>query len=500
MSSKVKGDLMILSDLLDGYRVETLTGDRDRPVSALCDDSRKVVPDSLFFAVKGARTDGNRYIPDAIKRGARVVVSEQNHKPSGDYTFVKVQDIHDAMAFLADRFYGHPSGSFGLVGITGTNGKTTTAYLIYQMLRLLGKKTGLIGTINYIIGDTVMKATLTTPTAIQFQRLLDRMREASMEYVVTEVSSHALDQRRVEYSDFDVAVFTNLSRDHLDYHGDMDSYFRAKERLFLELNPLRAVINMDDSYGNRLLDSLKEKETDIIGYGLSLSADLYAVDISTGTWGTEFGLYYQGHFYSRVKSRLLGIVNIYNMLAAIGSMIALGFDLKDILALCESLNPAEGRMEIINEGQPYTVVVDYAHTPDALEKLLETLRGLGGKRLITLFGCGGDRDRGKRPLMGEIASGLSDYVFITSDNPRTEKPQQIVEDIVKGIRSDNYTVVLDRREAIFRAVEFCNPGDILVVAGKGHEDYQEINGKRIPFDDRNTVRQAIKHRLKRTFQ
>ena len=481
-----------LKELIDGYRLESIAGSLDCEVSLLCDDSRKATPDSMFFAVKGTRVDGNSFIQDALERGARVVVSEEGQIPDGKHTFLKVGDIYDAMAFFSDRFYRHPSGAFRLIGITGTNGKTTTAGLIYQMLRRLGKTAGLIGTIRYITGDSVLKARLTTPTAIEFQQLLSRMRDSSIQYVISEVSSHALDQKRVDYSDFDVAVYTNLSRDHLDYHNDMEAYFRAKRRLFFDFPVSVAVINADDPYGSRMLEELKDKE--VISYGLSRSATIHADRITASTEGIRCVFNYSGKGYD-ITTGLLGLINVYNLLAATSALLGLGFDINEVVSTIAFLEPAEGRMELIDEGQPFTVLVDYAHTPDALQKLLETVRGLDGKRVITVFGCGGDRDRGKRPLMGEVASSLSDMLFITSDNPRTEPPEQIIDDILKGVKNHNFMVVVDRKEAITKAIQECQPGDVLVIAGKGHEDYQEIYDQRIPFDDRRVVREVLRQRF-----
>ncbi len=481
---------MKLRELIKGYEVQEQRGDLDVEVSGITDDSRSVKPGYLFFALKGERVDGRDFIPQAIEAGAVGVVAEGGVN-SPDAPYIGVNDVHDAMAFVADRFYGHPSQGLKLVGITGTNGKTTTAYLVYQMLETLGKKVGLTGTIRYIIGSKTQSAPLTTPTSIEFQRILSEMLRESVEIVVSEVSSHALHQKRVSYTDFDIGVFTNLSHDHLDYHGDMESYFSAKEGLFRDFKLKKAVINVDDPYGERLIKSLKIRGKELISYGLKHDATLRAKEVVTDIHGASLLLEFENRIY-RVRTPLPGITNVYNLLAALGTTVALGFGIEDVIETLTRLKPAEGRMELIKEGQPFTVVVDYAHTPDALEKLLETVRGFTSNRIITVFGCGGNRDKKKRPEMGEIAERLSDMVVVTSDNPRYEEEEQIIRDILSGMKMKKHIVLKDRKEAIHRALQLCELGDVLVIAGKGHEDYQEIRGMRMHFDDREVVREWIK--------
>ncbi len=481
---------MKLRKLIEGYETEEVKGDLDVEVSGITNDSRTVKPGYLFFALRGERVDGNDFISQAVSAGAVAVVTEQQMQ-SMQATYIRVNDVHDAMAFISDKYYGHPSGRFYLIGITGTNGKTTTAYLIYQMLEGMGKKAGLTGTIRYIVGSKLYNAHLTTPTSLEFQRLLSEMVKEDMEVVVSEVSSHALHQKRVAYSEFDAGVFTNLSHDHLDYHGDMESYFQAKEMLFKEFDLKTAVINIDDPYGARLISRLNDRELRLISCGIKEDALLKAGQIRAGMSWTSMVLTLNGASYS-VESPLLGVTNVYNLLLALGTMVAIGFELEELLHLIPGLCPAEGRMELIREGQPFTVVVDYAHTPDALEKLLETVRGFSKKRVITLFGCGGNRDRKKRPEMGAIAERFSDIVVVTTDNPRYEDEREIIEDILRGMNDRRHIVVQDRAQAIEHAVKLCEPDDVLVIAGKGHEDYQEIRGKRIHFDDREVVREAIK--------
>ncbi len=487
---------MKLSELIGDYEVIDLKGDPELEITGIADDSRLVKPGYIFFAVRGEKVDGNDFIPQAVSSGAVAVVTEKKIV-SSDYTCIRVKDIHDAMAFFADRYYGHPSGALRMVGITGTNGKTTTASLIYQMLEGIGKRVGLIGTIKYIIGSKVYNARLTTPTSIEFQRLISEMVKEDVDIVVSEVSSHALHQKRVAYSEFDIGVFTNLSHDHLDYHGDMESYYASKEILFRDFDLGAAVVNLDDSYGKRLISILEGRDIHIVTYGIRESAQLKARDIKTDLDGTSLVIDVDEVSYS-IKSPLLGMTNVYNFLSALATVVALGFKVDDVLPLIPVLRPAEGRMEFIKEGQPFTVIVDYAHTPDALEKLLETVREFSSNRIITVFGCGGNRDRKKRPEMGAIAERLSDMVVVTTDNPRYEEAESIIRDILQGMKDSKHIVVEDRAQAIEKAVQMCKADDVLVIAGKGHEDYQEVKGKRLHFDDREVVREAIKKYLSRT--
>lgn len=460
-------------------------------------NSREIEEDSIFVAIPGQNIDGHDFIKEAIKKGAVAVVYEKaRYKPDNKVTWIGVNDSRDALAWISSKYYGNPSKKLHLIGITGTNGKTTTSYLIREILKKEGKRTGLIGTIKYLIDDEEVKAQHTTPEALQFQQLLREMLDRGIDYVISEVSSHALALRRVDYSDFEVAVFTNLSRDHLDFHKDMEDYFKAKKRLFKEL--LRkdgvSVINIDDEYGKRLSQEVEGRK---ILFSLQNSqADIYVKNYKLMFDGTEIESFINGekHF---LKTPLLGIPNIYNTLSAVGVALSLNIPLNTIKSALLEAKAPDGRFENINEGQNFLVFVDYAHTPDALERLLKsviTLREeLGHKgRIITLFGCGGNRDRGKRPEMGRIASELSDYVILTSDNPRLEEPREIIRDIEEGIIKDNFIVVTDRKNALRVGVSMCAKGDILIVAGKGHEDYQEIKGKRFTFSDKEILREILR--------
>lgn len=485
-----------------------VSGDLNISIDSVTFNSKEVTEGSLFISIVGQNTDGHNFIDEAIRAGtSSVVFNKERYRPENkNITWIGVKDTRDALAWISAKFYGEPSKELKLIGITGTNGKTTTSYLIREILKASEKKTGLIGTIRYLIDEEEIKAVHTTPESLHFQKLLREMVNRKVEYVISEVSSHALALKRVDYVWFDVAVFTNLSRDHLDFHSDMEDYFRAKSRLFLELlkpNGL-SVINFDDQYGRRLADEVKGRK---ILYSLENSnADVYVKKYSLTFDGSELEIAIKNRETISFKTSLLGIPNIYNILSAISTAVALGIETENIKKGIEKAKAPEGRFESIREGQKFLVFVDYAHTPDALERLLLSVRRLREElkdhriskeisikgRIITLFGCGGNRDRGKRPLMGAIAAELSDLVILTSDNPRWESPRDIIREIEEGVRSDNYIVIPNREEALRIAVKICREGDILIVAGKGHEDYQEIEGKRYPFSDREVLRSALK--------
>ncbi len=486
---------MRLGELIEGLMPVTVTG--DCVIGGLSCDSRNVGEGDLFFAVRGGHFDGNEFIKDALMRGAGAIVSGSPLSMPMDVPYVQVQDIYTAMAGIADRFYGHPSRRLSITGITGTNGKTTTSYILHNILSAAGINAGLIGTIRYILGARELRGRFTTPEALDFQRMLAEMHDRGITHAIAEVSSHALSLKRVDFTDFDIAVFTNLTRDHLDFHGDMEMYYRAKRRLFLELARHAAVVNVDDPYGRRLVKEIREgagQGTDlrIITCGIdSDDAELRAVEIREGFEGLDFTLMYGSEMF-RVSSPLLGLTNIYNILSAIGASVASGTEWERIVEGVGRCRGVEGRMEPVKAGQDFLAVVDYAHTPDALQKVLETLRRLTRGRIITVFGCGGDRDRGKRPEMGRIAAELSDTAIVTSDNPRTEDPAGIVDDIIRGMEKGEYIIEPDRKRAIEEAVRIAGPDDVVLVAGKGHEEYQEIGGVRYSFSDREVLREEIR--------
>jgi UDP-N-acetylmuramoyl-L-alanyl-D-glutamate--2,6-diaminopimelate ligase len=459
-------------------------------VSDVTHDSRRVGPEGLFVAIRGTAADGNQFVDAARKRGAAAVASENPPQPG--VPWIQVPDARKALAAFSAAVLGDPASKLTLAGVTGTNGKTTTSYLIDAALREAGRTVGLLGTVQYRIGDRLSEAVRTTPEASDLQRLFHEMVVASCSHAVLEVSSHSLALDRVYGVSFEVAVFTNLTRDHLDFHGDMDAYFAAKRRLFdTLLAPTgRAVINAED---DRARELAAVSRAPVWTYAVDGPADFRAEDVQLRLDATRFRLRSPlGDF--AVETPLIGRFNVQNALAAFAASAALGLDPPAILRGLRAITGVPGRLERVDAGQPFTVVVDYAHTDDALKKVLETVRQLGPRRLITVFGCGGDRDRTKRPLMGAVASRLSDVAIVTSDNPRSEPPEAILEEIQKGMnggRGAERHAIVDRRDAIARALEMAGPGDAVVIAGKGHETYQQLRDRTVPFDDRQVARDVL---------
>jgi UDP-N-acetylmuramoyl-L-alanyl-D-glutamate--2,6-diaminopimelate ligase len=492
---------MTISELLKGLKVRHKSGPLNIKIKGITYDSRLVKNGFLFVAIKGFSVDGHDYIKEAISRGAIAVVTEESVKPqiveqltTQDKAIIEVTDSRKALALLATAFYGEPSKKMSLIGITGTNGKTTTGYITKSILETWGKNVSLLGTINYIIGDKIKKAHHTTPESLDLQRYLKEMVESRVEYAVLEVSSHALALSRIEGCSFKVAAFTNFSQDHLDFHGSMDEYFRVKTKLFNYLGAGGiAVLNWDDPMVKSLTRKLNCK---IITCGLEKGAMLRAENISKdypqlmGWNGLCFDIQTPERKLT-IRSRLIGNFNVYNILMAVGIAYALGVEEHVIQEGVYRAKPVEGRLERIDEGQRFLCIIDYAHTEDALKKLIQEARLMTPGRVITVFGCGGDRDKTKRPLMGAVATELSDFVIITSDNPRTEEPMDIIQDIIRGTKKNNYTIQPDRAKAIREAVAMAEKGDTVLIAGKGHEDYQEIKGVRYPFSDREVVKEAI---------
>jgi UDP-N-acetylmuramoyl-L-alanyl-D-glutamate--2,6-diaminopimelate ligase len=478
---------------------KTVLGGLPPEITGVSYDSRTVGRGELFVAVPGLKHDGRRFVGQAIERGAGLVVAE-GPDPLADTTVgrVLVPSSREALARLADAYFGHPSGALTVVGITGTNGKTTTSFLVDALLRERGHRTGIVGTIEYRIGDEVMPAGQTTPEAVELQALLARMVRAKVTAVSMEVSSHALALHRVDGIAFDVAVFTNLTQDHLDFHGTIDEYRRAKARLFgltaAGDKPGRAaVINADDPAGPSMVAGLALAP---ITYGIRTAADVRPRRFVSGVDGIRMDVETpRGRL--AVASPLVGEHNVMNLLAAVGVGVALEVPLAEIGPPLGSVRAVPGRFERVEAGQLFLVVVDYAHTPDALERVLGTARKLvsPGGRLAVVFGCGGDRDRGKRPLMGAIAARLADRVWVTSDNPRSEPPQRIIEEIVAGLPrgegAARHATIPDRRAAIQAALDWARAGDVVVIAGKGHEPYQIVGAEVLPFDDRDVARAAL---------
>ena len=484
-----------LATLISELPGEILTGSVHCPVKDLKTDSRHVQRDTLFTALRGTRTDGHLFLAEALDRGAGALVVEElpatlwPRVQAEGQTVIRVPDCYQAVAMLASAYYQHPARQLSLIGITGTNGKTTTAYIVESILQAAGESVGMLGTVGYHIGMKRLPAPQTTPDATLLQDLLSQMVAAGTRYAVMEVSSHALTQERVRGCPFAVAAFTNLSRDHFDYHGSESAYFNAKARLFRDLEAEWHVLNLDDPYGRALLQTSHARP---LTYGLASSTTLKPHAVHHGLDGIRFVLpTSEGPL--TLSSTLVGRHNIYNLLAGIGIAQAVGIDAEAIRQGVARLREVPGRLERVACGQDVTVFVDYAHTPAALEQVLRLVRAETAGRLITVFGCGGDRDPGKRPLMGQAATAISDYTIITSDNPRTEDPQRIIDDIVDGLTAppSSYTAILDRRQAIEQAIAMAQAHDTVVIAGKGHEDYQIIGDQRCHFDDRDVARAAF---------
>ncbi|MGL4652550.1 UDP-N-acetylmuramoyl-L-alanyl-D-glutamate--2,6-diaminopimelate ligase [Cetobacterium sp.] len=432
-------------------------------------DSRKIKPGDVFVALKGALVDGHKYIDKALENGAVAVIVSEEVELKGDVTYFLVDDLRNKLGIMASNFYGNPEKKLKIIGVTGTNGKTTTTYLIEQ---ILGEEyVARIGTVEYKIGDEIIEAPNTTPESLDIIKMSKKAVDKGLKYLVMEVSSHGLTSGRVDMLDFDVAVFTNLTPEHLDYHKDMDDYFEAKKILFKKLkNKENSVINIDDFYGEKIA-----KEFGGMSYSLDKDADL---DLN---------------IIKEMKPTLLGKFNMYNILGAIGVGKLLGVDSSLIKERVGKIKGAPGRFEAVSIGQDFRVIVDYAHTGDALENILQGVKDLGETgKIITVFGCGGDRDKTKRPVMAEVAEKYSQLVIVTSDNPRTEKAEDIIEDILKGFKNKNYIVEIDRKEAIKKAVLKAEKDDIILIAGKGHETYQILGNTKIHFDDREIAIEAIK--------
>ena len=497
---------MQLSKIIAALRPEPVRvdGPADLEVTALTHDSRQAGPGTLFVALPSvtpgrtgdAAAGGVRFILEAVEKGAPAVITSADLDiPRA--TVIRVTDPRAALADAAAVFYGHPSLQLQTAGVTGTNGKTTVTFLLKHLLDVAERPCGLIGTVRYIVGPRELPAARTTPESDDVQRLLREMRDVNCRAAVMEVSSHALHQDRVRGVEFDAAVFTNLTQDHLDYHGTMDAYFAAKQQLFAHLAAQThkrgaAVVNIDDRYGRRLLDEMDPRVTTVT-FGQSSNAMFRAADLRTDLHGTQFTLQAGGKSYL-VRLPLIGTFNVYNALAALASMHALGHDVRKSVDALKNAPQVPGRLEMVPGPKSFRVFVDYAHTPDALENVLRTLRSLEPSRVITVFGCGGDRDKAKRGPMGRAAEELSDWCIVTSDNPRSEDPEAICSQITSALRGQNHETVTDRRAAIRRAVALAGEGDIVLVAGKGHEDYQEIGARRVPFDDVAEAASAIRGR------
>jgi UDP-N-acetylmuramoyl-L-alanyl-D-glutamate--2,6-diaminopimelate ligase len=494
-----------LSQLIKGFPVLNVMGTLEKEITSIAFDSRNVKPGSLFVAIPGLKQDGSQFIQDAIHRGALAFITElpMDHLSamglvSNGLTAVCVDDSRLALASVSATHYGNPSGSMNLVGITGTNGKTTLTYILETLYQTQGAKTGVIGTINYRYGNFEAPASVTTPESLDINRMLADMAENEIKDCFLEVSSHSLALSRVAGLRFSLGIFTNLSRDHLDYHANMEHYKNTKKKLFLDNFMEQQIINIDDPVGKEIVG---ETNRSTLTTGIDQIADIRAEHCVLSDSG--------GHFILKtpsgsreVHTRLLGRHNIYNLLSGAAAAYAQGFSLDEIQKGLQAISHIPGRFERIDFGQDFSVVVDYAHTHEALANALTAALALTSKNVIVVFGCGGDRDRGKRKEMGRVALELSDFAVITSDNPRTEDPDRIIEDILKGVpagsrKAQDYIVLADREKAIEYAIENARSGDLVLIAGKGHENYQILNSGTIHFDDREIATNAINQRMNR---
>lgn len=483
---------MKLSSIIQDIDPLAVRGRVEREINNIVYDSREVGDRDLFICISGFETDGHLYIDQALDRGAvAVVVEEEPARYVPGITYIRVGDSRETMSYLANSFFEYPLEQLDLIGVTGTNGKTTTTYLIKSILEEAGYNTGLIGTIKNIIGNTTVPASRTTPESLDLYRLFYRMVENDIDYVVMEVSSHALDLKRVQGMEFAIAVFTNISQDHLDYHKTFDLYLEAKSQLFSQLaDGGRGIVNIDDLHSDYILEACSEE---VLGYGIDSEAEFVGDDIRLSATGVDFTV--RGQVELGISLHLAGRFNVYNALAAIAAASALGVTPGDIKNGLESIEGVPGRFELIERGQGFAVVVDYAHTPDGMKNVLETASEIVMGKIIVVFGCGGDRDREKRPIMARVAARYGDYSILTSDNPRSEKPIAIIRDIEDGIKelnkNANYTILANRRKAIYKAIKEAKKGDVIIIFGKGHESYQVFADKTIHFDDREVAKEAL---------
>ena len=475
---------MLLSELAKSTRHELIG--RDTEVRELVYNSRKVKHGDVFCCIMGTFADGHKYAQQAVDAGAAALVVER--KLDIDVPQILVEDTRIAMAEMAAAYYGYPSREMQMIGVTGTNGKTSTTYMLKAIAERMGKKVGLIGTIRNMIGDIIIDTERTTPESVDLQRILRQMKDEKVDVVIMEVSSHSLDQKRVHGIEYDVGEFTNLTQDHLDYHKTFESYFNAKKLLFRQSE--MAVINRDDPYAERMMEGL---DIPIMTFGIREKADVTASEIDITTRGVQFDFNYK-NITSRFNVPIPGLFSVFNAIGAATVALSLGWNLDSIKYGLEHMMSVSGRLEPLPTGKnEFTVLLDYAHTPDALENVLKTVKGFATGRIVTLFGCGGDRDHAKRPIMGEIAGRFSDFAIVTSDNPRTENPMDIINSIVEGVKKSGceYVVIENRREAIEYALKNARKNDVIILAGKGHENYQEINGGKHHFDEKEIVAEIL---------
>ena len=479
---------MKLTALMEGVPGIVSMPEADAEIAALCSDSRASTPGALFFCTPGLNMDAHDFAPQAVEKGAAALIVER--RLALPVPQVVVRSVRTAMSYIASNFYGHPWKRMTMIGSTGTKGKTTTSFLVKSILEAAGHKTGLIGTVCSMVGEETLPSTLTTPDPIHTQSLLKHMLDAGCTAVVMEVSAHALDMDRLAGIKFQVGAFSNFSQDHLDYFHTMDAYFEAKMRFMSEDMCQNIVYNIDDEH---VAAGIRRLGRTAMRVGIRESSDIYANDIEIAETGTDFMMTWHKHFKIPVHLKIAGIFNVYNALMAAGIAVCAGLGPQAIRVGLEVVRAVPGRIELLDTKTPYRVILDYAHSPDSLENILTAVRQTAKRRLIALFGCGGNRDTGKRAQMGEIAGRLADYCILTSDNPRYEDPFEILDMIEEGIKKTDcpYVVIENRREAILYALKMAEDSDVVILAGKGHETYQEINGVKHPFDEKKVVAELL---------
>lgn len=477
---------MLLKNIVEGLEVVEVIGDINIEIENIVYDSRKARKGSLFVCVEGFKVDGHKFVSQALENGTKAFLVQKDIKVPGDVTVIKAKDTRYALAYVADKIYKHPSKKFNLIGITGTKGKTTSTYMVKSILDAYGHKTGLIGTISNKIGEQILQADRTTPESSDLQHLFDEMVQKKVDSVVMEVSSHALELHRAALSEFNIGVFTNLSKDHLDFHGTYENYLNAKIKLFKMCE--KGLVNIDNEYGEEVL---KKAKCEIYTMGIDNEADVRAINILKYPDRIEFKVV-TPWFTGDIKVNIPGKFSVYNALAAIGSCGLMGIPFEFIKEGLKNV-VVPGRAEVVNINKDYTVIIDYAHSPDSLENILITINGYAKGRVVCVFGCGGDRDRSKRADMGRISGELANFTIITSDNPRTEDPKKIIEDIEKGIKGtkSEYIKIIDRREAIKYALLNAKSEDVILLAGKGHETYIILKDKTIHFDEREVIKEIL---------
>ena len=480
---------MLLQDLLVNVpNIIEIIGNTSIEIQSLMDNSREKGNNGLFFCVCGMRFDAHKFAPQAVENGACALVVERY--VDLPVPQVLVRDVRSAMAYIACTFFGNPSKNMHMVAICGTKGKTTTSFLVKSILEKAGMFTGLIGTTGNMIGDQHISSNMTTPDPIALNQCLYNMEKAGVSAVSMEASAHAVDMHRMDGLQFEAACFTNFSQDHLDYFGTMERYFETKKRFFLDGSVKNAAFNADDEMSANIIADCK---VPYLTFGISAESDVFARDIEISETGVSFSIVLRGIEQEAIDMHLTGMFNVYNALAAASIALIMGISWSDIKAGLENVKSVPGRVEMLHTPTPYRVILDYAHSPDSLENILKTVRTFTKNRMIVLFGCGGDRDHGKRPIMGKIVGKLADYAIITSDNPRTEDPHVILHSIERGIKTHDtpYVVIENRRKAIAYALEMAKEGDVIILAGKGNETYQDIMGVKNPFDEKKIVRELL---------